>query len=885
VLEVIGGGGMGLVYKAEDLKLGRRVALKFLPRELASDLVALQRFEREAQTASALNHPNICTIYEIEEHEGKPFIVMELLEGETLRDRLAAPESKALALDQLLNIAMQICDGLKAAHQKGIIHRDIKPANIFLTDSGQVKILDFGLAKLLVADEKEQAAAMAATQTATDLTGTERRAAALGIGLQSMTPAEGTLTQAGVAMGTAGYMSPEQVRGEKLEARSDVFSFGLVLYEMATGQRAFTGETVGEVCEAILHNTPAPVRELNSKLPGKLVTTIDKCLEKERGQRYQSASEVRVDLDKVQKDAESKSARRARAAWAAAVVVLAALAIGMYLRRSSHAGPGASPSLEVRALTESGKAVRAAATPDGRYVAYVKRDAGKEELRLLQVAADRDVQLLPSSPLAINSVHFSPDGNFIYFLRVLDPSKDPDALGVFRIATLGGPAKPVAIDARMNSVTVSPDGKQIAYISETATASLLVAVDPDGARRRVLATRPAAFGFSFVEWSPSEDTLAAVAFGKKQDMGLVRVELPGGTITDLSVSGWNAIGQPAWSPDGAEIFAPAVPLSSSIMQIWAFDSHTGAHRALTSSSTPYFPWSLSATSTGDLIANTLSTETTLLATNRSTEPHKIPALRGEGWDSAVWIDDRILTSDGNEMMVVHDADGGNPTKLRSYSNIYARLGRCGRGQVVYWALDANYRSHIARTDITTGLTSALTEGPNEDEPACTADGSVLVFRRCADQGNRCFLMRKSLDGGQPLALYEFDPLKESSGSPTFSPDGKDVLFSRQLHGGDSDDWAAIISDSGGHIKELKMPATAGEVAAFKWSADGKSILYARNENGVGNIWSVAIDGKAPRKITNFDSEQILAFDVSPDNRLVISRGHQVNDVVLLKNVK
>jgi Tol biopolymer transport system component len=228
--------------------------------------------------------------------------------------------------------------------------------------------------------------------------------------------------------------------------------------------------------------------------------------------------------------------------------------------------------LDVRALTESGKAIRAAATPDGRYIAYVNNDAGKYELRLLQVATERDVQILSGVHQRIRSLHFSPDGNFIYFLRQLDPS-DPDALGVFRIATLGGPATPLATDARMYSLTVSPDGKQIAYIAETQSESQIVAIDPEGTNRHVLAKRSLASGFWFIEWSPFLNTLAAIAIGQ-DDMGLVSVELPAGAIRDLSVSGWGAVGQPAWSPDGATIFAPAVPFSNppSIMQIWAFDA-------------------------------------------------------------------------------------------------------------------------------------------------------------------------------------------------------------------------------------------------------------------------------------------------------------------------
>ena len=368
VLEVIGGGGMGMVYKAEDLKLGRRVALKFLPEELANDPVALQRFEREAQTASSLNHPNICTIHEVEEHEDQPFIVMELLEGETLRDRLAASEAKAVALDQLLDIAIQICDGLQAAHQKGIIHRDIKPANIFLTTEGPVKILDFGLAKLVAGEPNAStiielsSRAMRSSATADDR-GVEGPAVAFpretadpstarphvpqktrdeeerGHSAQddSAKVADPTLTHTGVAMGTAGYMSPEQVRGEKLDARSDLFSFGLVLYEMATGQRTFSGETAAVVHDAILNSTPVPLHELNSTLPGKLVTVIDKALEKERELRYQSAKEMRVALEQVE-NRQRPSMRRISTLFGAAVLLII-VAVGTWVSwRSRNQG-------------------------------------------------------------------------------------------------------------------------------------------------------------------------------------------------------------------------------------------------------------------------------------------------------------------------------------------------------------------------------------------------------------------------------------------------------------------------------------------------------------------------------------------------------------------
>ena len=418
VAKVIGVGGMGLVYEAEDLKLGRAVALKFLPEDLGRDPAALQRFEREARAASSLDHPNICTIHEVEEHEGEPFMVMQLLRGETLRDRLASLQAarQRFSTSELLDIAVQVCDGLSAAHANGIIHRDSKPANIFLTEKKVAKILDFGVAKLVEAPDFSPANADASgldergnqsrvglipaqdqrapngTAEAVPLQSLglkpdseevpQRRAEARlfhlpdgsaggagaaaaakqqveaadfsppnqggpGGGLQPRSAVTTTLTRTGMKLGTAGYMSPEQIRGEPLDARTDVFSFGLVLYEMATGERAFSGETEAILHAAIQKQNPAPPRERNAALPPKLQSIVNRAIEKDPGRRYQSAAEMRTDLAAVAAMGEKAVGKsRARMSWtwvaaAAPVCILMVIAGVLYWR--AHRPPKLTP--------------------------------------------------------------------------------------------------------------------------------------------------------------------------------------------------------------------------------------------------------------------------------------------------------------------------------------------------------------------------------------------------------------------------------------------------------------------------------------------------------------------------------------------------------------
>jgi eukaryotic-like serine/threonine-protein kinase len=361
----LGGGGMGLVYRAEDIKLGRQVALKFLPEESARDSAALGRFEREARSASALEHPSICPIYEFGEHEGQPFLVMQLLDGRTLQELIASvkPEESPLPIAELLNLAIQIADGLAAAHEKGIIHRDIKPANIFVTKQGQAKILDFGLAKIAqvikIIDDMSESGFPSDSEREQSLS----HAA-------SGTP-DPFLSRTGVAMGTAGYMSPEQARGERLDARSDLFSFGLVLYEMATGRRAFPGDTGPVLHRAILSQSPAPIEQLNPTLPARLGKIVGKLLEKKRDMRYQSAAEILADLHELKEEAEHRPRFLRLTSVSVAVIVLVTTAFWLSGRRKEPSlPPNESKLTQLTVNSFENRVTGGAISPDGKYLAY-----------------------------------------------------------------------------------------------------------------------------------------------------------------------------------------------------------------------------------------------------------------------------------------------------------------------------------------------------------------------------------------------------------------------------------------------------------------------------------------------------------------------------------
>ena len=581
VLELLGGGGMGVVYKAEDIKLGRQVALKFLPEELTKDPVALGRFEREARSASALDHPNICAIYEFDEHEVKPFIVMPLLDGQTLRDRIAA-QGTAISIDQQIEIAIQISKGLEAAHRKGIIHRDIKPANIFITTRGEAKILDFGLAKLYGTTQDVNTATV--TQDVKDVGSVD---------LSSMpTPSAAlALSKTGQTMGTASYMSPEQVRCEELDGRTDLFSLGLVLYEMATSQQAFAGDTVTVVHDAILHQTPTSARVLNPKLPLRLEEIINKCLQKDCEFRYQSAADLQADISQLRRAAESaptwrwfKILKMRRSIGGAASLAVLFLGTALWWSsRTSTEAPLASGEVVPLGGVPPGHQHRAAFSPDGNQLVFDHGGdqfcVGDQSCGIYTTFVDGEKSLRLTSNPSDCCPKWSPDGRQIAFSRGFYEGGEIDL-----ISPLGG------IERRLYAGRIgpifdwSPDGKILALSQgypgkNTARISLLSIKD---STTKALTAPPDQYRDNAPAFSPDGST---VAFFRSSvagmDTDLFVVPTNGGQPKRLTFD--NHVGDleesPAWTEDGREII-----FSSSrkgLPTLWRIPASGGTPRPLT----------------------------------------------------------------------------------------------------------------------------------------------------------------------------------------------------------------------------------------------------------------------------------------------------------------
>jgi eukaryotic-like serine/threonine-protein kinase len=895
ILDALGAGGMGEVYLAQDLTLGRQVALKVLPAQLTEDDERLRRFEQEARAASALNHPNILTIYEIGHSESVHYIATEFIDGVTLRERMA---DKPVKTAEAIEVAVKVASALAAAHAKGIVHRDIKPENIMISQPGYlaqsesyVKVLDFGIAKLTEPDVRE-----------TDM------------------PTRPLVsTSEGITIGTAPYMSPEQAQGLKVDARTDIWSLGVVLFEMVTGRAPFEGPTRSHLIVSILEKEPPPLRGQAEEVPEALEWIVSKTLRKNRDERYQTARELFSDLNDLRQRSDfkakverSKSAEQptsaahapaapvklnTRSLWLVALVLITVTAVVLglkYFGRNLLTSKSAAPfsRFTVTRLTSTGKASSAVISPDGKYVVHVMGSAEQHGLWLRHITTGSDQEIVPSNGSPISNLSFSPDGDHIYFIR-----RESGEVALSQVPVLGGNPKKLVTDID-TAVTISPDGKSLAFVrgDPPRNEASLIIVNADGTEEQKLVTHQMDDFFFRTActpaWSPDG---ARIAFGLRGSgpgsayRNVTIVQVKDRTEKQLTAEKWNAIEAIYWLPHGGGLVFTAIEKERRNAQIWYASYPAGELRRITNDLNNY--QNVSLTTDGGSLVTVLSEGTSniwISPVGDTGSASQITSSIFAGLSGIAWTPDGKVVygsrASGNADIWIMNADGTADRQLTAHAllNVVPRVSPDGR-YIVFMSNRAG-AMNIWRMDIDGNNPKQLTQGSNDRLPLCTNDSKSVIFISDGP-GNRSW--KVPIDGGSPQQLTNYSV----TGFDISPKDGRIV-------GSFLDEQAkprrfrigVTASDGGTPAEVFDFPEFFGTLGpgffdqSIRWTADGHALTYIDTQGGVSNLWNQPVNGGPPKQVTNFKTDLIFFYAWSPDGKkLALARGHQLSDVVLIRD--